>query len=102
MEAFSGDPNFMLSLARGLLVLQAFVAHGPKLTVSEAARVTGAGAGHSQALPLHPGEGRLCPRRGDRLPAGVPFRAAGARLSAGPRAGGCDPGGAGPAARPGR
>ena len=37
LEAFSGDPHFMLSLARGLLVLQAFVGHGPKLTVSDAA-----------------------------------------------------------------
>jgi IclR family pca regulon transcriptional regulator len=41
MDAFSGDPHFMLSLARGLLVLQAFVNHGPKLTVSDAARATG-------------------------------------------------------------
>jgi IclR family pca regulon transcriptional regulator len=41
LEAFSGDPHFMLSLARGLLVLQAFVSHGPKLTVSDAARATG-------------------------------------------------------------
>ncbi len=41
MDAFSGDPHFMLSLARGLLVLQAFVTNGPKLTVSEAAKVTG-------------------------------------------------------------
>ena len=41
MEAFSGDPHFMLSLARGLLVLQAFTSNGPALTVSEAARVTG-------------------------------------------------------------
>lgn len=41
LEAFSGDPHFMLSLARGLLVLQAFVGHGPKLTVSDAARATG-------------------------------------------------------------
>ena len=41
MDEFSGDPHFMLSLARGLLVLQAFVAHGPKLTVSDAARATG-------------------------------------------------------------
>src|ERR1700753_205871 len=38
LEAFSGDPHFMLSLARGLLVLQAFVGSGPKLTVSDAAR----------------------------------------------------------------
>jgi IclR family pca regulon transcriptional regulator len=41
METFTGDPHFMLSLARGLLVLQAFVSDGPKLTVSDAARVTG-------------------------------------------------------------
>jgi IclR family pca regulon transcriptional regulator len=41
MESFSGDPHFMLSLARGLLVLQAFAASGPKLTVSDAARITG-------------------------------------------------------------
>jgi IclR family pca regulon transcriptional regulator len=41
LEAFSGDPHFMLSLARGLLVLQAFVGHGPKMTVSDAARATG-------------------------------------------------------------
>jgi IclR family pca regulon transcriptional regulator len=41
LEAFSGDPHFMLSLARGLLVLQAFVSHGPKMTVSDAARATG-------------------------------------------------------------
>lgn len=41
MEAFAGDPHFMLSLARGLLVLQAFVSHGPKMTVSDAARATG-------------------------------------------------------------
>ena len=41
LDAFSGDPHFMLSLARGLLVLQAFVNNGPKLTVSDAARATG-------------------------------------------------------------
>ena len=41
LEAFSGDPHFMLSLARGLLVLQAFVGSGPRLTVSDAARATG-------------------------------------------------------------
>ena len=41
LEAFSGDPHFMLSLARGLLVLQAFVGGGPKMTVSDAARATG-------------------------------------------------------------
>ncbi|MEI9892055.1 MAG: IclR family transcriptional regulator C-terminal domain-containing protein [Caulobacteraceae bacterium] len=41
LESFSGDPHFMLSLARGLLVLQAFVGAGPRLTVSDAARATG-------------------------------------------------------------
>jgi IclR family pca regulon transcriptional regulator len=40
IDSFSGDPHFMLSLARGLLVLQAFVSNGPKMTVSEAARAT--------------------------------------------------------------
>ncbi len=33
LEAFSGEPHFILSLARGLLVLQAFVSHDTKLTV---------------------------------------------------------------------
>ena len=41
MDVFSGDPHFMLSLARGLLVLQAFASLGPKVTVSQAARATG-------------------------------------------------------------
>jgi IclR family pca regulon transcriptional regulator len=41
MDAFSGDPHFMLSLARGLLVLQAFASSGTRLSVSEAAKATG-------------------------------------------------------------
>jgi IclR family transcriptional regulator, pca regulon regulatory protein len=37
----SVDPNYMLSLARGLAVIQAFSAERPKLSVAEASRVTG-------------------------------------------------------------
>lgn len=40
LDRFSGDPDFMLSLARGLLVLQAFE-HEPKLTIGTAAALTG-------------------------------------------------------------
>jgi IclR family pca regulon transcriptional regulator len=35
------DPNYMLSLARGLAVIQAFSAERPTLSVAEASRVTG-------------------------------------------------------------
>jgi len=35
------DPDFMQSLARGLTVMRALAAHGPALTVSEIARLTG-------------------------------------------------------------
>jgi IclR family pca regulon transcriptional regulator len=41
MDVFSGDPHFMLSLARGLLVLQAFESLGPRVTAPQAARATG-------------------------------------------------------------
>ena len=40
LDAFAGDPNFMLSLARGLKVLDALVTERRDLTVSEAAAVT--------------------------------------------------------------
>lgn len=40
LDRFSGDPDFMLSLARGLLVLQAFERE-PKLTIGTAAALTG-------------------------------------------------------------
>lgn len=40
LDRFTGDPDFMLSLARGLLVLQAFE-HEPKLTIGTAAALTG-------------------------------------------------------------
>jgi IclR family pca regulon transcriptional regulator len=41
LNSFSGDPNFMLSLARGLKVMQALAAQRRSLTVSECAAVTG-------------------------------------------------------------
>lgn len=40
LDRFSGDPDFMLSLARGLLVLRAFERE-PKLTIGRAAAITG-------------------------------------------------------------
>jgi IclR family pca regulon transcriptional regulator len=38
---YSGDPDFVLSLARGLAIVEAFRDHGSGLTVSEAAGLTG-------------------------------------------------------------
>ena len=38
---FVGDPNFVLSLARGLKVLESFEGHTEGLTVSELARISG-------------------------------------------------------------
>lgn len=40
LDRFAGDPDFMLSLARGLLVLRAFEEE-PKLTIGRAAALTG-------------------------------------------------------------
>lgn len=40
-EVFSGDPNFVLSLARGLKVIEGFEGHREGLTVSELARSSG-------------------------------------------------------------
>ncbi|NKF23759.1 IclR family transcriptional regulator domain-containing protein [Solimonas marina] len=41
IDAFSGDPNFMTSLARGLAVLQAFDLRQRSLTVSQVSQATG-------------------------------------------------------------
>lgn len=41
LDSFAGDPNFMLSLARGLKVMQALAEQRRGLTVSEAAQATG-------------------------------------------------------------
>lgn len=40
-ERFEGDPNFVLSLARGLKILESFEGHRDGLTVSELARISG-------------------------------------------------------------
>ncbi len=37
LAAFAGDPNFMTSLARGLLVIQAFTPQTPHMTISQLA-----------------------------------------------------------------
>jgi IclR family pca regulon transcriptional regulator len=41
LDGFTGDPNFMTSLARGLLVIQAFTPQTPQMTISQLAVKTG-------------------------------------------------------------
>src|SRR5215469_4488932 len=41
LEAFTGDPNFMTSLARGLIVIQAFTQQNPQMTISQLSVRTG-------------------------------------------------------------
>jgi IclR family pca regulon transcriptional regulator len=41
LDAFAGDPNFMTSLARGLLVIQSFTPQTPQMTISQLAVKTG-------------------------------------------------------------
>lgn len=41
LEQYSGDPNFMASLARGLVVIQAFTPQTPQMTISQLSLRTG-------------------------------------------------------------
>ncbi len=41
LDVFAGDPNFMTSLARGLLVIQAFTQQTPQMTISQLSLRTG-------------------------------------------------------------
>ncbi|HWZ49913.1 MAG TPA: IclR family transcriptional regulator C-terminal domain-containing protein [Granulicella sp.] len=41
LDAFTGDPNFMTSLARGLVVIQAFTPQSPQMTISQLSLKTG-------------------------------------------------------------
>jgi IclR family pca regulon transcriptional regulator len=41
LDAFHGDPNFMTSLARGLVVIQAFTNQSPQMTISQLSLKTG-------------------------------------------------------------
>ena len=41
LDAFAGDPNFMTSLARGLVVVQAFTQQNPLMTISQLSQRTG-------------------------------------------------------------
>src|SRR5438270_5271751 len=41
LDEFAGDPNFMTSLARGLLVIQSFSPQTPQMTISQLAAKTG-------------------------------------------------------------
>src|SRR5271163_2339869 len=41
LDVFTGDPNFMTSLARGLIVIQAFTQQTPQMTISQLSVKTG-------------------------------------------------------------
>src|ERR1700753_4417656 len=41
LEVYTGDPNFMASLARGLVVIQAFTPQMPQMTISQLSLRTG-------------------------------------------------------------
>lgn len=41
LDAFAGDPNFMASLARGLVVIEAFTPQTPQMTISQLSVRTG-------------------------------------------------------------
>jgi IclR family pca regulon transcriptional regulator len=41
LDAYTGDPNFMTSLARGLVVIQAFTQQAPQMTISQLSLKTG-------------------------------------------------------------
>ena len=41
LDVYSGDPNFMTSLARGLVVIQAFTQQSPQMTISQLSLRTG-------------------------------------------------------------
>src|SRR5271155_1452925 len=41
LDIFTGDPNFMTSLARGLIVIQAFTQQSPQMTISQLSVRTG-------------------------------------------------------------
>jgi len=41
LETYSGDPNFMASLARGLVVIESFTPQSPQMTISQLSQRTG-------------------------------------------------------------
>src|SRR6202522_1260986 len=41
LDQYQGDPNFMTSLARGLIVIQAFTQQSPQMTISQLSVKTG-------------------------------------------------------------
>lgn len=41
LDVYAGDPNFMTSLARGLIVIQAFTQQTPQMTISQLSAKTG-------------------------------------------------------------
>ena len=41
LDSYTGDPNFMASLARGLVVIEAFTPQSPQMTISQLSLRTG-------------------------------------------------------------
>ena len=41
LDSYTGDPNFMASLARGLVVIEAFTPQTPQMTISQLSLRTG-------------------------------------------------------------
>ncbi len=60
IDGFSGDPNFMTSLARGLAVIQAFSTRRDPLTISLCQQQDRVFARRCTPLPLHARPTWLC------------------------------------------
>jgi hypothetical protein len=63
LDVYSGDPNFMTSLARGLIVIQAFTQQTPQMTISQLSLEDRPLPRRRPPLPLHPHQARLRRRR---------------------------------------
>jgi hypothetical protein len=59
LDSFTGDPNFMASLARGLVVIEAFTPQTPQMTISQLSPAHRPLARCGAPLPLHIGQARL-------------------------------------------
>ena len=77
LDVFAGDPNFMTSLARGLLVIQAFSPQTPQMTHLAACGEDRHLSRRRSALPVYIGQAGICRRGG-----GIALRAAPAHAGA--------------------
>jgi hypothetical protein len=62
LKRFSGDPEFMLSLAKGLVVLEAFGSEMDCPTIAKLSTVTGPQPSGCQTMPVHAISTRICER----------------------------------------